>query len=231
MEPSAAQQRLLDAAVDAFAESGFGGTSTRDIATRAGRSPAAVYIHHESKEELLFAVSIQGHIDSMECLRQAAASSNDPAERLHGMVYAYSRWHMVNAKLGRVVQYEFHALTAEHRQEILALRRQFQKVMVEAVLDGVHAGRFSVDDAAGTARALLSLCIDLARWFEPGPGRKVGVVADLNADLALRIVNARPSGAPRAAQNRNPVKRPAKASSRRGGAAAKATVQREGTSK
>ena len=38
--------RLLEAAVAAFADRGFHGTTTRDIATAAGLSPAAVYVHH-----------------------------------------------------------------------------------------------------------------------------------------------------------------------------------------
>ncbi len=42
-----ARERLINAAVDAFAENGFAGTTTRDIASRAGMSPAAVYVHHD----------------------------------------------------------------------------------------------------------------------------------------------------------------------------------------
>ncbi|MDQ1536947.1 MAG: hypothetical protein QOE58_1340, partial [Actinomycetota bacterium] len=45
-------QRLMDAAVDAFADKGFHATSTRDIAARAQMSPAGVYVHFASKEDL-----------------------------------------------------------------------------------------------------------------------------------------------------------------------------------
>jgi hypothetical protein len=47
-------RRLLLAAVDSFWKSGFHASSTRDIAKRAKLSPAAVYVHFKSKEELLF---------------------------------------------------------------------------------------------------------------------------------------------------------------------------------
>jgi AcrR family transcriptional regulator len=50
----------LDAAVNAFAEKGFHGTTTRDIADAIGRSPAAIYVHHRSKEELLYLISKEG---------------------------------------------------------------------------------------------------------------------------------------------------------------------------
>ncbi|MGW3416419.1 helix-turn-helix domain-containing protein, partial [Streptomyces sp. NPDC000888] len=47
-----AARRLLVAAVEAFAERGYHATTTRDIAGRAGMSPAALYIHYKTKEEL-----------------------------------------------------------------------------------------------------------------------------------------------------------------------------------
>ena len=197
MEPSEAQRRLLDAAVDAFADQGFGGTSTRDIAERAGRSPGALYIHYPSKEAVLHAVSLAGHVDALDCLTRASASSQDAAERLHRMVFAFSSWHMDNAKVGRVVQYELHALSEDHRDEIVALRRRSHRIMADALADGVRTDQFHVDDLEGTARALLSLCIDLVRWFDPALSRDPVAVARLNADLSLRIVGfSTPGGHP-----------------------------------
>nr|MDT0526602.1 helix-turn-helix domain-containing protein [Streptomyces sp. DSM 41633] len=52
-----AARRLLVAAVDSFAERGYHATTTRDIAGRAGMSPAALYIHYKTKEELLHRIS------------------------------------------------------------------------------------------------------------------------------------------------------------------------------
>jgi len=188
VEISAAQRRLLEAAVDAFAEHGFGGTTTRDIARRAGRSPAAVYVHHASKETLLYVISLEGHTAALSCLQRAFDSCADPEARLRAMVSEFSAWHLDHARLGRVIQYELHALSDEHRAEILALRREFQSLMVAALDDGIAAGSFDVEDVDGTARALLSLCIDLARWFDPALSRHPQALARLNADLALRMV-------------------------------------------
>ena len=69
-----ARERLINAAVEAFAEKGFAATTTRDIASRAGMSPAAVYVHHDSKESLLFSVSLNGHRKALEVITSAAAS-------------------------------------------------------------------------------------------------------------------------------------------------------------
>jgi AcrR family transcriptional regulator len=46
------QLKLLDAAIDAFSENGFKGTSTRDIAERAGVHHPLITYHFKNKEQL-----------------------------------------------------------------------------------------------------------------------------------------------------------------------------------
>lgn len=46
------QLKLLDAAIDAFSENGFKGTSTRDIADRAGVHHPLITYHFKNKEQL-----------------------------------------------------------------------------------------------------------------------------------------------------------------------------------
>jgi len=182
-----ARERLINAAIEAFAEKGFAGTTTRDIASRAGMSPAAVYVHHDSKESLLFTVSIEGHRSALDVITKAAVSSTDPIERLRSMVYDFSLWHADNSRVGRIVQYEYHALSDEHRAEVATFRRSIEKTMQDALADGVGQGVLDVDDVPGTAFSLLSLGVDLVRWFEPGGSRSGDQLASLHADLAVRM--------------------------------------------
>lgn len=183
-----ARQRLIDAAVEAFSENGFGGTTTRDIASRAEMSPAAVYVHHNSKESLLYSVSLDGHRKALETIRTSYDSASDPVIRIHNIVHDFTYWHAVNSRVGRIVQYEFHALTPGHRSEIAGLRRQIEQTMRESLEARVATDAIEVDDIPGTALALLSLAIDVVRWFEPGGSRTADDLAELNAQLAIRMV-------------------------------------------
>ncbi|MBB1244013.1 TetR/AcrR family transcriptional regulator [Streptomyces durbertensis] len=189
VSPEAAR-RLLLAAVDAFAERGFHATTTRDIAGRAGMSPAALYIHFRTKEELLYQISRVGHERSVRILTEASRTSEDPAQRLAAAVRTFVRWHAERHTTARVVQYELNALSPEHHEQIVELRRRTGAVMRGILEDGVAAGRFAVPDVSGTALALLSLCIDVARWFNPDGPRSPEQIGDLYADLALRMVGA-----------------------------------------
>jgi AcrR family transcriptional regulator len=186
-----AARRLVTAAVEAFAERGYHATTTRDIAGRAGMSPAALYIHYKTKEELLYQISGVGHRLSLGLLQEAANCGGSPAERLAGAVRAFVRWHAEHHTTGRVVQYELGALSAEHYTEIVGLRRRSEAAIRSVIQDGVKAGDFDVPDVSGTTLAVLSLCIDVARWFNPGGRRTPDEIGELYADLVLRMVGSR----------------------------------------
>lgn len=183
--------RLMEAAADAFSAKGFHATTTRDIASHAGLSPAGVYVHFASKEELLFALSERGHVAARDMLVTAAREARSPAEALAAILDTFSRWHAEHYRVGRIVQYEFGHLTPEHREVVLDLRKQIDAVVRDVLADGVRTGAFDVPEVPETALALLSLCIDVARWYEPGIRRTPAQIGRTNAELGLRLVTRR----------------------------------------
>lgn len=182
--------RLLEAAIAAFAEKGFHGTTTRDIATAAGMSPAALYVHHRSKEELLHQISKEGHEDTLRLIRAAVATTDDPTEQLRRVIHDFCLHHARDHTGARIVNYELAALSPEHLVEIRGIRHDIETEMRELVARGVEAGQFHVGEVAMTSAALLSLGIDLARWYRDGVRWTPEQVADQYAELALRIVGA-----------------------------------------
>jgi AcrR family transcriptional regulator len=189
--PGEASARLMMAAADAFADRGFHATTTRDVASRAGLSPAGVYVHFASKEDLLFELSRRGHVTARDMLLAAAAAADSPTEALRSIIGGFSRWHAEHHQLGRIVQYEFRHLSPDHRDVVLALRKQIDAVVVDVLEDGVASGEFQVDDAGATALALLSIAVDVARWYDPDIRRTPEAIGRTNGDLAVRLVAAR----------------------------------------
>ena len=187
---SAAVERMLDAAAEAFADKGFHATTTRDIAARVGLSPAAVYVHFATKEDLLYELSLVGHQAALEVVAAAVGRApGDPAAQLQAVVADFAAWHARRRRTARVVQYELAALTPEHRDVIRRLRRAIQDRVRDLLTSGVAAGEFVVPDVPGTALALLSLVVDVARWYDPAGVRSPDDVGALYADLALRMVS------------------------------------------
>jgi len=183
-------KRLMDAAVDAFANNGFHATSTRDIAARANMSPAGVYVHFASKQDLLFQLCHRGHVLALEIVTSARDGEQTPPDQLVAIVSAFARWHAEQFRTARIVQYEFPHLTPEHREEVLALRKQIDAVVKDVLHAGVASGDFDVPDVPMTTLALQSLSVDVARWYEPGIRRTPEAVGAAYGELALRLVRA-----------------------------------------
>ncbi|GAA2274361.1 TetR/AcrR family transcriptional regulator [Glycomyces scopariae] len=181
-------RRLLLSAVRAFAANGFHGTTTRDIASGAGLSPAALYVHFPSKELALFAIVRLGHRRARDVLT-GPEPSPDPAARLRELVSRYTEFHARHHVVARVCQYELGALDEEHYTEVLGIRHETNEVFRLAVAAGVEAGRFDAGvDVHRTSRALISLAVDLARWYRPGGADSPEELGRFNADLAERLV-------------------------------------------
>ncbi|MER7282654.1 TetR family transcriptional regulator [Dactylosporangium sp. NPDC000244] len=186
----ATRARLLDAAIEAFANKGFHGTTTRDIAAAAGMSPAALYVHHKSKEELLYLISRNGHEDTLRLVRDAIASSEVPVEALRQVIHDFAVYHAEGHTRARIVNYELAALTPEHYGEIREIRRDIEGELRQLVERGVVSGAFDVPDTHLAGVALLSLGIDIARWYREGQLWSPEWIGESYAKIALRIVGA-----------------------------------------
>lgn len=195
VEPEASR-RLLLAALEAFAEQGYHATTTRDIARRVGRSPAAVYIHFHSKDDLLVALSRIGHEDVLRTVDDALAEGGTPSESVRRFVARFAAWHAEYCALARVVQHELRALPPDALEEVRTLRRRFDPLLRAELVRGEQLGEFTISDLDGTALAILSLCIDVARWYEPGGRRNPAAIGELYADLVLRMLRTSATRAP-----------------------------------
>jgi AcrR family transcriptional regulator len=182
-----ARARLLAAAIEAFAAKGFHGTTTRDIAAAAGMSPAALYVHHRSKEELLHLISREGHDRTLGLCEAAVAAGGTAVEQLDRLIEDFVRHHAVNHTSARIVNYEMAALTEEHQAEIAEQRRRIDRVVRDLLERGAAAGEFATSDPAMTASALLSLGIDVARWYREDRGWSPDDVAAHYVELARRM--------------------------------------------
>jgi AcrR family transcriptional regulator len=183
---SATRTRLLEAGMNAFAAHGFTATTMRDIAGRADLTPGTLYVHFASKEDLLFQISLVGHEGALRELR--SATTGDPAASFDAGVYALALWHAVNHQRARVVNYELSALDEEHRARILELRRAIfdhLRSLVQALADG---GADLIDDVDRTTMSVMSLCVDISRWFDPAKPWTSDQVARSTQRAAARLV-------------------------------------------
>ncbi|WP_238588798.1 TetR/AcrR family transcriptional regulator [Rhodococcus pyridinivorans] len=187
-ETSRAAKRIMSAAVEVFSERGFGGTSTRDIARRLEMSSAAMYPHFDSKEDLLFAIAIDGHRRALETLQDAArAPAPTHSAKLATTVEAFANWEVDNRALARVVQYEIRALAPEHYRDVIELRRSTSNLIESIIVDGHRDGEFRCASIPDVTLAINSLCVDICRWFPSAQHRDGAALARSYARMAVAM--------------------------------------------
>ena len=106
------------------------------------------------------------------------------------MVHDFAVHHARGHTSARIVNYELAALTPEHYAEIRDLRRSIHQEILGLVTRGVTDGVFDTPDPHMASVALLSLGIDIARWYRDDNRWSPEDIAHRYADMALRIVGA-----------------------------------------
>jgi AcrR family transcriptional regulator len=188
-EFGAVKRGLLTSAVRCFAANGFHATTTRDISGGVGLSPAALYVHFPTKELVLYAISRIGHERALAYVRvPETEQAGGTAEQLRAMIARHVSWHARHHVAARVCQYELNGLSLEHYDEIRDLRHQHAEIVRDAVARGVADGTFSPVDVNRVVRAMLSLGIDLVRWYRLDGADSPEQIGEFYADLALRMV-------------------------------------------
>jgi AcrR family transcriptional regulator len=196
---SESSRRILLAALAAFAKHGFQAATTREISERAGMSPAALYVHYKAKSDLLYEISRIGHQSVLDEVEEALRDApQDPEQRIRRFVAASAKWHADHHVVARVIQYELKALPRRQFRRIAELRKRFEDLLAAELQAGVKAGAFDITELEATTLAILSLCIDLARWYHPSDDHKTSEeVGQLYADLVARMILPSRRAAPR----------------------------------
>jgi AcrR family transcriptional regulator len=101
----ATRERIVEAALEAFAEKGFHGASTRDIAERAGTNQGLITYHFHSKDELWRAAAdrIFGMLAKRLGEQLAGLESGDPRERAREAIRIYVRFVAAHPELFRLM--------------------------------------------------------------------------------------------------------------------------------
>jgi AcrR family transcriptional regulator len=181
-------RRLLLAAVDSFWRNGFHASSTRDIAKRAELSPAAVYVHFASKEDLLFTIISTVGERLRERLQLSVQEGGGPTELLGRLVYEYVAFPARMYKASFVANRDFKALTPKQRTQIVKIRDDLEKIIEDCLRAGAKNGEFVIEDIAVTRMAILSLCRSVLHWYSPRGRHTPEQIASYYVNLVFRMV-------------------------------------------
>lgn len=76
------RRRIIDAAVEVFAEKGFFGAKVSEVAKRAGVADGTIYLYFESKDDILISLFEEKMDDIIQRLTQLLDGHSDPETKM-----------------------------------------------------------------------------------------------------------------------------------------------------
>jgi AcrR family transcriptional regulator len=182
---------IVDAAAKVFAQRGYHGASTQDIADLLGMRQASLYYYFDSKEAALEAVCLDGHQDYVERIRRIARSTATASEKVADVLFHHAAPERRDFTLVFLRERRFLPLPA--RKRIRAFEVEYERAIQRIIEQGIRLGEFRADlDARMTTLALLGLGNSAAVWYgrEPAvtPERMLRAYVDLLV-RALRLTH------------------------------------------
>ena len=184
---SRTRDRIHEAAVELFYFHGFGGASLREIADLAGINVATVYYHYRSKNALLEEICRAVLHDALAGAKEVLDTHHDPAARLRGLVEGHVVFHCQRAKEAAVTDREVNSLPVNVRRELVRDRDSYEQIWDEVLSDGGRTRVFEIDDNKLLRMAALTMCSQVASWYDPKGRLVVEEIAAQYAKYVLRM--------------------------------------------
>lgn len=149
----AVRQRILDEALDLFAESGFHGFSMRVLGARLGVAAKTIYNYFASKDEIYLGLLTRGFRELSSAIESAVDAAADPEEQLAGLVEAYVDFGLTHANVynlmftWHVPKYDDYVGTEMEGAALVELEAALESQrLAAAVLSACAEGRLGEDD-------------------------------------------------------------------------------------
>ena len=190
------REHIVQVATELFLQRGYDGTSVKAIATEIGISTPALYWHFPSKQDIFFAAMEQTLKDFLKAVH-SQLTSDQPRERFIELVRAHTYYQLERQAATVAYQATFgfrglvHELPAKYRKRITATQRAYADEFRQVLAAGRDEGVFDFDDLTVMALAVIQHCEFPTSWYDADGRLSPAEVADLYADIALRMVGAK----------------------------------------
>jgi AcrR family transcriptional regulator len=184
------RERVLDAAVDLFAEQGYDGTSVAQVIERAGLTKGGFYHHFASKEALLFEVYGDLISRQLQAMDAILARKLPPAETLRALIVDLVETTAASARPALVFWREMNRLGDERTAEYRAARRRYHDAVRRLIRQAQMSGAFAKVASADTITfTIFGVINELPLWYRPSGRNKPRQIGTELADFVLRALS------------------------------------------
>jgi AcrR family transcriptional regulator len=175
---------IMRAAAKVFAERGYHGATTQDIADVLGIRQASLYYYFPSKEvalEVVCARSAEGFLKTAQAI---AAGPGTPTERLSALIRSHISPILERSDYIKVFLTQRHFLPNPSRQRVAQVSRGIEGIFEETLREGVASGDFRRDlDPRLSMLAILGAANGVPSWYH-----KEGVSLEKISANMIRLI-------------------------------------------
>jgi AcrR family transcriptional regulator len=158
--------QIIEAAARVFAERGYHGATTQDIADVLGIRQASLYYYFSSKEEALELVCTKGVEGFFDAAKTIATGPGSAQERLTLLINSHLAPLIHHRDFVRVFQNERQYLPAESRKRVGRWSRGLERIFEDVIAEGIANGEFRADlNPRLTTLAILGMCNAVSTWY------------------------------------------------------------------
>jgi AcrR family transcriptional regulator len=180
------QSRILDAAVELFAEQGFDGTSVQEIVDRAAVTKGAMYHYFTSKDDLLYEIYHSLISVQQTAMDRILDAGLPPQEAIRAIIVNLVE--TTTARLGETAVFarEMHKLGADRMAAVRSERRVYHETFRYVVARGQRDGAFADVASAETVTLMVFGVINqLPQWYRPDGPKTARQLGDEIADFVV----------------------------------------------
>jgi len=189
--------QIIEAAARVFAERGFHGATTQDIADVLGIKQASLYYYFSSKEAALELVCLRGVEGFFEAAKAIAARPESARKRLALLINSHLSPLVDRADFVKVFLNERQHLPTESRRRIGRWSRGLERIFEEVIKEGIAKGEFraALDPRMATL-AILGMCNAVSSWQRKENADVTRIIAEF-AGLVIDGIGTRPAASRR----------------------------------
>lgn len=164
-------QQILEVATRLFKQNGFAGTSMQIVSDEVGLLKGSLYYYVSSKEELLFEVLRDLHLNGVQIIEDITFDSADPLAELTNYLRRLTIYAGEHRDRLRIFLRDFHFVPAAHQEKIIAERDMYERAAFRLIEEGKAAGL--IDPSINSKVAAFSILGSTSvthEWYRPdGP--------------------------------------------------------------
>jgi TetR/AcrR family transcriptional regulator, cholesterol catabolism regulator len=181
---------IVKIAAALFARQGYHGTSMRDIAREVGVHAGSLYVHIDSKEDLLEAIVFRIMEQSERDMAEVLAAGGTATEQLHAVAARDLKLIGENKEFATVFFHEWRNLSEARQRTVIESRDRWEAGLRSIIAQGIEAGEFRPVDPRIAGIALTSILNWAYVWYSADGDLSTDQLAEQFAGMLITGLRA-----------------------------------------